>query len=239
MCGRYSSTRDPGDLAAEFEAEWAAETEVPASYNVAPTDPVYVVRARHREPGRVLQVARWGLVPPWADDVKLGARMINARAETILTSGAFKRAAAARRCLVPADGWYEWAMREHAPNKQAFYLSLPGAAGVAFAGLYDFWRPKGSAEHVDWLLTCTVITTEAVGALADIHDRMPLALPRQRWADWLDPGRADPGALLEPDTALFDSLELRAVDPAVGNVANNGARLQERDDTAADPRTLF
>ncbi len=234
MCGRYSSTREPGDLAAEFEAEWdSTDDAIPASYNVAPTDSVYAVRVRHSEPVRALQVMRWGLVPSWADDPKIGNRMLNARAETLTTSGAFKRAAASRRCLVPADGWYEWLHKPDNPSKQAYFMTPPDGSEIAFAGLYEFWRRDDQR-----LVTCTVITTEAVGALADIHERMPLVLPPDRWEAWLDPERSDPKPLLEPATDLLESLELRPVGRAVGNVANNGPELQTRDEEP-QPQALF
>ncbi len=246
MCGRYSSTRGPGDLAAEFEAEWeasadagpdhAADVDAPnPSYNVAPTDTVYTVRVRHSSAARVLEPMRWGLIPSWADDVTVGSRMFNARAETLTTSGAFKKAAAVRRCLVPADGWYEWAKRPDSPKKQAYYLTRP--AGVALAGVYEFWKaPKTDA----WVVSCSIITVASAGELAEIHDRMPLALPDERWTTWLDPGMPDPTPMLDPSAELLRSLEIRPVGSAVGNVANNGPDLQRPDKPAADtPATLF
>lgn len=230
MCGRYASIRDPSDLTAEFDAEAAYDDLPGMDYNVAPTKPVWVVRARHSVPARVLTVMRWGLVPSWAQDPSVGSRLLNARAETVTELPAFRAAAERRRALVPADGWYEWRPHDDRPGKQAYYLTPRDGAVVAFAGLYEFW-PHGERP----LPSTTIVTTAALGGLADVHDRMPLMLPRERWADWLDPGRADPSDLLTPAPELVDAIEMRPVGPAVGNVANNGPELQRR---AEDPTPL-
>ncbi len=238
MCGRYASTHDAGDLALEFDAESVVGPEAPPpDYNVAPTKPVYTVRERHSQPVRQVSVMRWGLIPSWAKDPSIGSRMLNARAETLLTSGAFKKAAAARRCLIPADGWYEWKAREDAPGKQPYFMTPADGSVMAFAGVYEFWRPRGD-EDAEWLVSCSVITTEARDALAEIHDRMPLVLPRDRWAAWLDPERKDPRPLLSPARDLLAGLELRPVGQAVGNVDNNGPQLLKRVDLTP-PQTLF
>jgi putative SOS response-associated peptidase YedK len=239
MCGRYASTHDPGDLALEFDAEVAIDDEKeapPPDYNVAPTKPVYVVRERHSEPERQVTVMRWGLVPSWASDPKIGSRFLNARSETLLTSNAFKKAAVKRRCLVPADGWYEWQQRADAPGKQPYFMTPEDGSLLAFAGLYEFWRP--SRDSGEWLMSCTIVTAEATGALAEIHDRMPLVMPRNRWQAWLDPERIDPKPLLAPDPELLAALELRPVGQAVGNVDNNGPELLARAEPTP-PQTLF
>jgi putative SOS response-associated peptidase YedK len=237
MCGRYASTHDAGDLAMEFDAESAIGPDAPpADYNVAPTKPVYAIRERHSVPERQVTVMQWGLVPSWAKDPKIGSRMLNARAETLTTSGAFKKAAAARRCLIPADGWFEWKKNEDAPGRQPFFMTPRDGSLLAFAGLYEFWRPSRDSE--DWLVTCTIVTTEALDALADIHDRMPVVLPRDRWAAWLDPQRDNAKPLLTPDRKLLAELELRPIGPAVGNVDNNGPELLERVEPTP-PQTLF
>lgn len=234
MCGRYASTRDPADLVTQFEVEESSiDLTLPPDYNVAPTKDVYVVRRRHSEPARQLTVVRWGFVPSWANDPKIGGRMLNARSDTLTTSGAFKRAAAARRCLVPADGWYEWRQHDDRPGKQAYYMTPTDGSVLALAGLYEFWR-RGEQR----LVTCTVVTTDAIDALADIHPRMPLVLPRDHWGSWLDPEREDPTALLEPAPDLLAGLELRPIGSEVGNVDNNGPELQRRIDIA-EPQTLF
>jgi putative SOS response-associated peptidase YedK len=228
MCGRYATTRSDADLTLLFDAVSVADVPGP-SWNVAPTDPVPLVRVSRSQGGRVLDSARWGLVPPWATDLRGGARMINARAETVATSPAFAPSFARRRCLVPADGWYEWV--RDGKHKQAYYMSPPGGAPLAFAGLWSVWG--------DQVLTCSVITTAALGGLARVHDRMPLILPRERWADWLAGGGEAPELLRPLDVAELDAIEVRAVRPDVGNVRNNGPGLITPLVPEPDPATLF
>ena len=241
MCGRYASSRRPEDLAAEFEAVPApGQPPLAADYNVAPTKDVYVVRqARERDAEgaptgashRELRVVRWGLVPSWAKDVSVGNRMLNARVESLTSKPAFSKAARSRRCLVPADGWYEWSPKPHAPGKQPWYVTPQDGSELAFAGLWEVW---GRGD--DRLYSCTVVTAPAVGALADIHDRMPLVLPRDRWADWLDLDREDVETLAAPTPPeVVEGLEIRPVGPAVGNVANGGEHLTARQESVAEP----
>ncbi len=241
MCGRYAASRRPEDLTVEFEAVPAAgQPPLAADHNVAPTKDVYVVRqARERDDDgaptggshRELRVVRWGLVPSWAKDVSVGNRMLNARVESLTSKPAFSKAAKARRCLVPADGWYEWAPKPHAPGKQPWYVTPQDGSGLAFAGLWEVW---GRGD--DRLYSCTVVTAPAVGALAEIHDRMPLVLPRDRWAEWLDLERDDVEALAGPTPPEFvEGLEIRPVGAAVGNVANNGPGLTARVDAVSEP----
>jgi putative SOS response-associated peptidase YedK len=241
MCGRYAASRKPEDLALEFEAVPAGgQAPVAADYNVAPTKDVHVVRwKKERDPEgaltgaghRELRGVRWGLVPSWAKDVSVGNRMINARVESLTDKPAFRTAARTRRCLVPADGWYEWAKRLDSPGKQPYFITPQDGSVLALAGLWEVW---GRGE--DRLYTCTVITSPAVGALHEIHDRMPLVLPRDRWAAWLDPAREDVEELVEPTPAdVVESLELRPVSTAVNNVANNGRQLTERAEAVAEP----
>ncbi len=217
MCGRYASSRPADDLSAYFEVDAAVEEVLPPSYNVAPTDPVYVVL--QREQVRQLRVVRWGLVPSWAKDPKVGARFINARRETVRDKPAFRAAYARRRCLVPADGYYEWQRQDG--GKQPYFLSFADAdAPLAMAGLYEVWRsPEGS-----YLWTCTVLTTEAADELGHIHDRTPLLVPQQAWPTWLAPDIEDPGdELLRP--GVPGTLQAWPVSSAVGNVRNNGPDL--------------
>jgi putative SOS response-associated peptidase YedK len=214
MCGRYASSRRPEDLVSYFEVEDPPEEELAPSWNVAPTDPVYAV-VQSREGARQLRVLRWGLVPSWSKDAKGGARMINARSESVREKPAFRKAWTSRRCLVPADGYYEWKQEGNA--KQPFYLSTPDP--LAMAGLYEHWKnPDG-----EWLSTCTVITTTAPDELGEIHDRAPLLVPREHWAVWLDRSVADPGDLLIP--GVPGVLDAWPVGTAVGNVRNNGGDL--------------
>jgi len=229
---------------AEFDAIDATEGELlRPDYNVAPTDRVHVVRRSRRaadaaaeagavrsanlQPGRVVTVVRWGLVPSWAEGPSVGSRMLNARAETLIEKPAFRAAFARRRCLIPADGWFEWTPRENAPGKQPYFMTPAGGGRLAFAGLWEVW---GSGDEL--LYTCTVVTTEAVGALCAVHDRMPLVLPPDRWAWWLgEHGEADVGPvelLAPPAEELVEALEIRPVGAAVGNVRSEGPELVAR-----------
>jgi len=220
MCGRYATTRSAADLSALFEAVDAtgeAAAAISPRYNVAPTASAPVV---HLDQGsRVLAVGRWGLLPPWARDPREGSRMINARLETAATSRAYASAFARRRALVPADGWYEW--RRDGGTRQAYFMTPRDGSVLAFAGLWSRWGPSQ-------LLTFTVLTTAAVGALTAVHDRMPVALPASGWAEWLDGGQPQIGE-------VGDWLEIRPVGPAVGNVRNDGPDLVKRVDPPAGP----
>jgi putative SOS response-associated peptidase YedK len=235
MCGRYASTRNPATLAVDFDAIDATEDAAPgADYNVAPTKPVLSVVTRHprdaegvADPDRTvrsIRVMRWGLVPHWAKDPGIGSRLINARAESVAGKPAFRDAAARRRCLLPADGWYEW--QRLGGHRQPFFITSADGSGLALAGLWSTWRGADAAAP---LVTCAVLTTEAVGPLAEIHDRMPLLLAAQAWSAWLDPDSHDPSALLTPPSAqLVAALELRPVSTAVNNVRHEGPQLVER-----------
>jgi putative SOS response-associated peptidase YedK len=238
MCGRYASSRSPGDLVLEFEVdendledEGAGE---PARFNVAPTDTVPVVLERTTV--RHLRPLTWGLVPSWSKDRTGGARMINARAETLLEKPAYRKAALARRCLVPADGWYEWQVSpserdaKGKPRKQPFFIHPADGTGLGFAGIYEFWRDRtqDSDDPRAWLVTFAVITTAAEPGLDVIHDRMPLVLPADRWGDWLDPQlneQDDVRALIErPAPGRFAALP---VSTRVNSVRNDGPELLE------------
>jgi putative SOS response-associated peptidase YedK len=242
MCGRYASSRRPEDLVEEFEV---AESKVPEAlepdFNVAPTKEVYAVverppsQARDQPPQRQLRVFRWGLVPSWAKDPSIGNRMINARMETVAEKPAYKKAFATRRCLLPADGYFEWyptsqKTKAGKPRKQPFFIRPQDGGSLAMAGLYEIWkdptRDEDDPELFRW--TCTVLTTEAEDQLGHIHDRMPLMVERDRWAAWLDPtvsGKDDLLALLEP--AAPGRLEAFPVSTLVSNVRNNGPELVE------------
>src|SRR3982750_1715413 len=215
MCGRYAASRSPDDLVVEFEAVRAeGQPALSADYNVAPTKDVYVVRQKKErdaegtatgENHRELRAVRWGLVPSWAKDPSVGNRLLNARVESLADKPAFMKAARSRRCLLPADGWYEWAKRLDSPTKQPYFITPEDGSVLAFAGLWEVW---GRGD--DRLYTCTVVTAPAVGALTEIHERMPLVLPSDRWSAWLDPARGDVEALGEqtpPD--LGEALETR------------------------------
>jgi len=245
MCGRYATARKPDDLVEEFGIERVAvEEELAPNYNVAPTDPVYAVIERtdkqqpEAPPQRQLRVVRWGLVPSWSKDVKIGARLINARKETLAEKPAFRKAFASRRCLLPADGYYEWYTDdtgtdpavEDSPKKskkQPFFMKGKGGGILAMAGIYEFWRDPDADPHTDpWLWSCAVITTQATDEVGRIHDRMPMLVEPANWDQWLDPrvgGSQDLRALLVP--ASQGRLEVYAVSTEVNDVRNNGPQL--------------
>ncbi|MEU8456407.1 SOS response-associated peptidase [Streptomyces griseoaurantiacus] len=245
MCGRYASTRSPEDLTRLFEVtDVRPEETLAPSWNVAPTDRVWAVLERAPRPGgeedpgpvrRHLRPLRWGLVPSWAKDVKIGARMINARVETVHEKPAFRRAFVRHRCLLPADGFYEWqqitAEGGGKPRKQPYFIHPEDDRVMALAGLYEYWRDLAVAHEDDpdaWLTTCTILTTEATDAAGRVHPRMPLALTPEHYDAWLDPAHQDPEAL----RALLSQpagghLDAREVSTAVNNVRNNGPHLLE------------
>jgi putative SOS response-associated peptidase YedK len=222
MCGRYATSRSSADLSALFDADDDTGDGLEPDYNVAPTDPVPIVRISRSAEGRVLSRVKWGLVPSYAKDTRGGARLINARAETVTKSGAFSPSFQKRRCLVPADGWYEW-FKRGPKDKQPYFMTDPSGDVLAFAGIWAVW---GRGD--DRLLSCCVLTTAAIGDLAVVHDRMPLVLPRERWDDWLTAEPADAEALLTPSEALVEGLEIRPVGARVGDVRNDGPSLVER-----------
>jgi putative SOS response-associated peptidase YedK len=237
MCGRYAASRSPEDLIVEYEAVDDTEgVRLPADFNVAPTVPVHAVHTRVRDGERVLSVLRWGLVPSWSEDPRVGGRLINARAESVADKPAFRAAFARRRCLIPADGWFEWTALEDRPGKQAYYLTPHDGGGLTLAGLWEVWGSGGAR-----LPTCTIVTTEATGQLAEIHNRMPLALPVDRHAAWLDPDHPSPENLLaSPPEEFVAAMEVRPVGPEVGNVANTGAGILRRyDEQLAAAERLF
>ncbi|TAK70788.1 MAG: SOS response-associated peptidase [Actinomycetota bacterium] len=252
MCGRYAASQHLDDLIHEFDIEQGPEVELAADHNVAPTKDVYLVADRVRDTGTVreLHVARWGLVPSWAKDPSIGSRLINARLETVAVKPAFRKALAARRCLLPADGYYEWytPQPQHddgrgAPDrpagtagpaargrKQPFFIRPADGGILAMAGLYEFWRDPGRAadDPARWWVTTTVITTTAPDELGRIHDRMPLMVEPARWDQWLAPGpvtQAELAELLVP--AAPGPLAAYPVSTLVNDVRNNGPQLVE------------
>lgn len=224
VCGRFVSTSSPADLASYFGAE-APEEGLDQSWNVAPTNDVYVVRA---DGGlRQIDAFHWGLVPVWARDPKVGSRMINARAETLATKGAFKAAFRKRRGIIPADGFYEWHKVPGHKAKQPYFIHRPDGEPYAFAGLWEVWRgPDRSGP--EQLRSCTIITTAANTAMEAIHHRMPVLLPPSAWDEWLDPDHDDLealGRLLVP--APPQLTVLRPVGTGVNRVQNKGEDLVE------------
>ncbi len=244
MCGRYASSRKPEDLVEEFEIDQVeVAEELQPDYNVAPTKQVYAVlerppKADDEGPGeaqRQLRTLRWGLVPFWAKDPSIGSRMINARMETVHEKPAFRRPFAARRCLLPADGYYEWYATEQQtsggkPRKQPFFIHPADGGLMAMAGLYEIWRDptRDDDDPRRFAWTCTVVTTRAEDAVGHIHDRMPLLVEPASYGAWLDPAVSDPETLrglLVP--AAPGRLEAYPVTTQVNNVRNNGPELLE------------
>jgi putative SOS response-associated peptidase YedK len=255
MCGRFASARKRQELLEEFGVERDRVTEpLRPDYNVAPTKPVYAVLSRgprggqpagtsppgqaaggdgspgEEEVARELRVVRWGLVPSWAKDPSIGSRLINARAETVDSKPAFRRAFTRRRCLLPADGFYEWVSvtEQGKTRKQPYYIHPADGGVLAFAGLYELWRDKSYPDdHPQaWLWTAVIITTTAEDDIGHIHDRMPMVIDRGLWGDWLDPVQGDAAALhalLRP--AVAGKLESYPVSRAVNAVRNNGPDL--------------
>ncbi len=236
MCGRYASARKRQELLEEFvvQADHACEPLEP-DYNVAPTKPVYAVLERSGDGlvTRQLRVLRWGLVPSWAKDPSRASKLINARAETVAIKPAFRHAFARQRCLLPADGYYEWQPRDDGGGrirKQPFFIIPHGGQILSMAGLYELWRVRElPRDHADaWLWTASIITTQATDGLGHIHDRMPMVVERDYWTQWLDPAHTEIGELsdlLVPAAAV--GLDVRPVSPAVGDVRNNGPGLIE------------
>lgn len=229
MCGRFANSKDLQRLISRFkfivdDEGWFSGPR----YNVAPTQEVLVLRQRAAaEGGAVIgQPMRWGLVPFWADDPSIGARMINARGESVVEKPAFRRAFASRRCLVPADGFFEWKKLGRG-LKQPYHIQLRGSALFAFAGLWEEWRPKDKKDAAP-LVTFTIITTEANDLVREIHDRMPVILRPEDEAAWLDPANADTAALeklLHPYPA--EAMEAIPVSALVNSPANDSPAVLE------------
>ncbi len=241
MCGRYAASRDKATLVEEFHVERVPERDLAADYNVAPTKEVYIVadrrQAEDRPQLRELGIARWGLVPSWAKDPAIGNRMINARVETLTQKPSYRVAVSKRRCLLPADGYYEWYQptdpdaprgKGGKPLKQPYFIHPADGSVLAMAGLFEFWRDKSVPpdDPGAWLWTTTVITTNATDGLGRIHDRMPMCVAAPQWSAWLDPQQTDGAAavsLLTP--AAPDWLQADPVSTEVNSVRNNGPEL--------------
>ncbi|MFI9327383.1 SOS response-associated peptidase [Kitasatospora sp. NPDC052868] len=250
MCGRFASSSTPEDIVELFGVrQWdPAETLAP-SWNVAPTESAFVVLDRvpkgGTQPVRQLRVLRWGLVPQWSRSAETAVKMINARSDTVHEKPSYRQAFASRRCILPVDGYYEWQTvpgERGKPRKKPFFVSRADGAPLALAGLYEFWRnrtvPAGHPEA--WLVTFTIVTTEAEELLAPIHERMPLFLDPGSFDDWLDPAAVEPEELRRllippPPGALLAT----PVSPAVGSIRNNGPELTRPWTEVEHETTLF
>lgn len=253
MCGRFVSSSTPDELAAYFGVDQVAETVLEptsegeddakhpagprANYNVAPTQDVFAVIEHDGD--RHLDAFFWGLIPSWAKEAKIGSRMINARAETLAEKNAYKSSYKKRRCLIPADGFYEWQKLDDSKRppkskirKQPMFMRAGDGSPLAFAGLWSVWR--GPDKDQEPLRSVTIITTTPNDTMAPIHDRMPVILGQDSWATWLDRDNDDLdllGKLLVP--APNDLLTTTPVSTAVNNVRNNGPELIEEADPVA------
>lgn len=231
MCGRFIATSPVSALAEQFLVdEVKVEDEPGARYNVAPTlDVIAVAESRSGHGARRLGTFRWGLVPSWAKDPSIGSKLINARAESLAEKPAFRKALARRRCIIPADAFYEWRRPPSGSKakKQPFVIRRRDGVPMAFAGLWEAWRDPSQLEG-EWLRTCTIITTAANEAVRPLHDRMPVILPVEAWDRWLDTSLEEPEALrglLVPSPA--GDLETQAVGTLVNDVRNDGPELVE------------
>jgi putative SOS response-associated peptidase YedK len=225
MCGRFVSSSPPDEVARYFDAQPTAEAALEPNWNVTPTSDVYVVLVD----GGLRRVAphHWGLVPWWAKTPTIANKLINARAEGLAEKNAFKQAFRKRRCLVPADGFYEWQKISGQNAKQPHFVHRRDDEPLAFAGLWEEWRgPECDGSEV--LRSTTIVTTTANETMATIHDRMPVILPPTAWDEWLDPANDDLrtlGRLLV--SAPSTILTLHPVSTEVGNVRNQGPHLVE------------
>jgi putative SOS response-associated peptidase YedK len=252
MCGRFAVTTNPALLAEKIQAiDEATSGDKDAkgpNYNVAPTTTISTVVKRHSEPDdestRRVRLMRWGLVPPWAKEGPdgKGPQLINARAEKVTTSPAFRSSAKGKRCLIPMDGWYEWRPNPDVAGKKApktpFYMYAGDGEMLFMAGLWSTWRPKDAPKDVAPLLSCTIITTDAAGPLAEIHDRMPLTISHSDWDRWLDPDAPIDEGLLRGHGDL-DRIQVREVSRLVNSVRNNGPELLEPAEHRPEQTTLL
>jgi len=200
MCGRYRLSRRNQLIAEYFDTDNEVDWE--PRYNIAPSQPVGIIRQNPSTPERHFSLARWGLIPSWASDPSIGFKTINARSETVASKPAFRDAFTSRRCLLPADGFFEWSRR--GKEKQPFHFGMQNDSLFAFAGLWDRWTdPTG-----DVIESCSILTTTPNSLLADVHDRMPVILRPENYDLWLDPGFKDVKTLAEV-LVPFDAAQMR------------------------------
>jgi putative SOS response-associated peptidase YedK len=242
MCGRFAQSKMEDALVEEYGITGTVPTSpLPASWNIAPTKDIYIVREERNSQAKELGVASWGLIGSWYKDVASArasqSHAINARRESIFEKPTFRDAVRKRRCLVPADGYFEWAtaLGPYRP-KQPFYLSSPDQHPLSFAGIWNEWlSPEGQS-----IQSVAIITSDSVGKLATIHSRMPVILPKERWESWLDrsPQDADHLRKLMEYSDLYGGLSVYAVSNSVNSVAHNGPELI-KPITLGEPQTLF
>jgi putative SOS response-associated peptidase YedK len=246
VCGRYVSVASRSDLQTLFGVTSPSDVELPASWNVAPTQPIYAAITRPNKesggPERRLEAMRWGLVPSWSKSVSRGAPLINARVESLAAGKpAFRAAYVKRRAAIPAAGYYEWmpaTNRAGKTYKQPYYIHPQTEQPLIFAGLYELWRdPARDDDDPDrWLVSTTIITTDARGTVAgEVHDRTPVILPAERVDAWLDPATTDQERIGRILSGIkVPALEIRAVSTEVNRVTSNGPQLLDPVDEAGD-----
>ena len=233
MCGRYRLSRRKQIIEEHFDSVSGEEDWSPR-YNIAPTQPVPVIRQNSKEPVRELSLMRWGLIPSWSKDSSTAASMINARAETASTKTAFRNALKSRRCLIPADGFYEW--KRDGKTKQPYCFEVNEGELFAFAGIWDRWRDPGG----QWVTSCSILTTTPNAVTSAVHDRMPAILDPDANDLWLDPGMqnvATASKLLKP----FDARLMRCypVSTRVNSAANDDEKCSRRIEVAEIQNQLF
>jgi putative SOS response-associated peptidase YedK len=223
MCGRYSQRQSAKIIAQAFQVNDVPTLE--PRYNIAPTQSVPTVLQTSASTNRQFKMLHWGLIPSWAKDPKMGAKLINARAETVAEKPAFRSALRQRRCLVLADGFYEWQQQEQKKQKQPFYFRLSDERPFAFAGLWEHWKGEDGKE----IESCTLLTTEANELMQPIHNRMPVILDPKDYDLWLDPEVKKP-ELLQPLLHPYRSEEMTAypVSTVVNKPSNDNAECIER-----------
>ena len=222
MCGRFTLIRDIGSIARAFDVPVPDALKVQPRYNVAPSQNILtLIREKDTAPTH-LALLRWGLIPAWAKDESIGNRMINARAESLAEKPSFKRLLNSKRCLVIADGFYEWKSEPGSKQKTPMYITLEDDEPFTFAGLWDTWHnPAGEA-----LQTCTIITTDPNEVMASIHNRMPVIIPSAAREEWLAPQNHDIAALqqlLQP--YRYSEMKVRPVSRLVNNTSNDSAEV--------------
>ena len=218
MCGRFVAVSHPDGLVRFLVIDERRAGDLAPNYNVAPTQDVYA--AAEHDGRRYLVNFRWGLVPSWADDLRVGARMVNARVETAHEKPAFRDSFARRRCLIPADGFYEW--RRDGDRRQPHFIHQRDGGALAFAGLWASWRDPSGAR----VRTCTILTRSASDDVRDLHDRMPVALPADAWDEWLDADAGSSGAARLLDAVAPPRLTHHPVSDEVNrHVANHPGLL--------------
>ncbi|MBZ5598465.1 MAG: SOS response-associated peptidase [Acidobacteriia bacterium] len=233
MCGRYRLSRRKQLIEEHFDCDPCDDDWSPR-FNVAPTQPVPVIRQHPKEPFRELSLMRWGLIPSWAKDPSGAARMINARSETASSKPAFRDSLKSRRCLIPADGFYEWA--QTGKSKQPYCFEVNDGDLFAFAGLWDRWKDPGN----NWIKTCSILTTTPNAVTSPVHDRMPVILEPDSYDLWLDPGMNNVAVvceLLKP----YDAREMRCfpVSTRINHVANDDEECSRPVESEAVQDRLF